>query len=172
MALVLAPEGRELSPKEVVPADSRLLCYECVVFVKCRICRIKERVGCHISIVSVKVVTKAGAEYCVKCRAHSFLQSCEGVFDFAAELGSTGALYKVVVVFECASTGAALAFFVSSIADHSATGWEFAHTVFVCPCLVLFAVFAEYWGEDLPVYVIKVFIRPVVVVAVVFLESR
>ena len=83
----------------------------------------------------------------VQCRAHSFLQGVEGLFDLTAELRAARALDKVIIIFEFASTRATLSFFIAAVAIHLATGWEFSHTMLVCPRLVFLTVFAVYRRE-------------------------
>ena len=99
-------------------------------------------------------------------------QGVECFFNLLAVLRSTLALDKMIIVFKFASTGAALGFFITAIAVHPATGWEFSHTMFVCPCLVFLTVFAVYRREYFPVYIIKILVRPVVVGCVVGAKGR
>lgn len=101
------------------------------------------------------------------------LQSYKGLFDFASEFRTTGALNKVVVVFKFASARAALGLFITSIAVHPAACREFTHTVLMCPGLIIFTMFSVHWYEYLPVNIInkEVLDRPVIVVEVVVAEG-
>ena len=131
----------------MVPSDSSLLGEKCIIFVMRRVVNVNEGVGGHITVMSMEIVEYTGVEESVQCRAHSFFQGVEGFFDLTAELWAACALNKVVIIFEFASARATLSLFITAIAIHSATGREFSHTMFVCPCLVLLAVVAVHRHE-------------------------
>ena len=131
----------------MVPSDLRLLGEEHVIFIIRWVVIVDECVGSHVVVVAVNIVEKAGAEKFVQCGTHSLLQSIEGFFYLMAIFWAAGALNKVVVVFKFTSAGAALGFFITAIAMHPAAGWEFSHTMLVCPCLTLLTMFAVYRGE-------------------------
>ena len=131
----------------MVPSDSSLLGEKCIIFVMLRVVNVDEGVGGHISVMSMEIVEYTGVEESVQCRAHSFFQDVEGFFDLTAELWAACALNKVVIIFKFAAARATLSFFITAIAIHLATGWEFSHTMLVCPCLVLLAVIAVHRCE-------------------------
>ena len=131
----------------MVPSDVRLLGNEHGIFIIRWVVIVDECVGSHVAVVAVNIVEKAGAEKFVQCGTHSLLQSIEGFFYLTAIFRAAGALNKVVIVFKFTSAGAVLGFFITAIAMHPAPGWEFSHTILVCPCLTLLTMFTVYRDE-------------------------